>query len=133
MGITPKHPSFFPRAHDVLALAAFIGLVLSVVVNTGLVVQQGLSRAVPKYSARCWSWISLTVLSLIPMAGTSLSQLYLYFFTRGLGRASLVWRYRGVPFVLSLAFWEWLTCVFLIVYLMLLFGLTCRLKRKAPM
>ena len=130
MGITPKHPSFFPRAHDGLALAAFIGLVLSVVVNTGLVVQQELSRAAPEDSATRWSWISLTVLALIPMAGTSLSQLYLYLFARGLGWVSLVWRDRGVPVVLSLAFWEWLTCVFLIVYLMLLFGLTCRLKRQ---
>jgi len=78
-------------------------------------------------------WISLTVLALIPMAGTSLSQLYLYLFAKGLGRASLIWRDRGVPVVLSLAFWEWLTCVFLIVYLMLLFGLTCRLKLKTPM
>ncbi|MGO8987288.1 MAG: DUF998 domain-containing protein [bacterium] len=129
-GIIPKHPSFFPKAHDVLAFAAFMGLVLSVVVNTGLVVQQGFLRAAPKDSATSWSWISLMVLALIPLSGTSLSQLYLYLFGRGLGRASLVWRDRGVPFVLSLAFWEWLTCIFLVVYLMLLFGLTCRLKRK---
>jgi hypothetical protein len=130
MGITPKHPSFFPRAHDVLAMITFVALVLSVMVNTGLVVKQGLSRAAPKDSTMCWSWISLTVLALIPMVGTSLSQLYLYFFARGLDQAPLVWRSRGVPFVFSLAFWEWLTCVFLIVYLMLLLGLTCRLKPK---
>jgi hypothetical protein len=130
MGITPKHPSFFPRAHDVLAVTAFIGLVLSVMANTGLVVKQGLSRTAPEDSTMFWSWISLTVLALIPMVGTSLSQLYLYFFARGLGQAPLVWHNRGVPFVFSLAFWEWLTCVFLIVYLMLLLGLTCRLKRK---
>jgi len=128
MGITPKHPAFFPRAHDVLALAAFLGLVLSVVVNTGLVVQQGISRVATKDSPTRWSWISLTVLALIPMAGTGLSQLYL--FARGLGQTRVVWQNRGVPFVFSLAFWEWLTCVFLIMYLMLLIGLTCRLKRK---
>jgi hypothetical protein len=131
MGITPKHPSFFPKAHDVLAMIAFVALVLSVIVNTGLVVKQGFSRAAPKDSTMRWSWISLTVLTLIPMVGTSLSQLYLYFFARGLGQAPLVWRNRTVPFVLSLAFWEWLTCVFLIVYLMLLIWLTCRSKRKA--
>jgi hypothetical protein len=129
MGITPKHPSFFPKAHDVLAIIAFFGLVLSVMVNTGLVVKQGLSRVAPKESM-FWSWISLTFLALIPMLGTGLSQLYLYFFARGISRASLVWRNRTVPFVLSLAFWEWITCVFLIAYLMLLVGLTCRLKRK---
>ncbi|MGA2315365.1 MAG: hypothetical protein ABSG71_03170 [Thermodesulfobacteriota bacterium] len=128
MGITR---SIFPEVpHGVLAATAFIGLVLSVMVNTGLVVKQGLSRTAPKDSTMCWSWISLTVLALIPMVGTSLSQLYLYFFARGLGQARLVWQNRGVPFVFSLAFWEWLTCVFLIVYLMLLLGLTCRLKRK---
>jgi hypothetical protein len=130
-GITPKHPSFFPRAHDVLAVVAFIALVLSVMVNTGLVVKQGLSCGAPKDSAMFLSWISLTVLALIPIVGTGLSQLYLYFFARGLGQAPLVWRSRGVPFVFSLAFWEWLTCVFLIVYLMLLVRLTCRFKRKA--
>ena len=131
IGITPKHPSFFPKAHDVLAMIAFVALVLSVMVNTGLVVKQELSRAAPKGSEMFWSWISLTALALIPMAGTGLSQLYLYLFARGLGQAPLVWRNRGVPFVFSLAFWEWLTCVFLIVYLMLLIGLTCRLQRKA--
>ena len=131
MGVTPKHPSFFPRAHDVLAVIAFVALVLSVVVNAGLVVRQGLSCAAPRNSAMFLSWISLTILALIPMVGTGLSQLYLYSFAKGLGQAPLVWRSRGVPFVLSLAFWEWLTSVFLIVYLMLLVGLICRLKRKA--
>ena len=130
IGITPKHPSFFPKAHDVLAMIAFVALVLSVMVNTGLVVKQELSRATPKGSEMFWSWISLTALALIPMAGTGLSQLYLYLFARGLGQAPLVWRNRGVPFVFSLGFWEWFTCVFLIIYLMLLLGLTCRLKRK---
>ena len=120
------------EAHGVLAVIAFVALVLCVMVNTGLVVKQGLSRAAPKESAMFWSWISLTVLALIPMVGTSLSQLYLYFFARGLGQAPLVWRSRGVPFVFSLAFWEWLTCAFLIVYLMLLVGLTCRLKNQNP-
>jgi len=129
-GITPKHPSFFPRAHDVLAVVAFIALVLSVMVNTGLVVKQGLSCGAPKDSAMFWSWISLTVLALIPIVGTGLSQLYLYFFARGLGQALLVWRSCGAPFVFNLAFWEWLTCVFLLVYLMLLVRPTCRFKRK---
>jgi hypothetical protein len=127
---TLKHPFFFPRAHDVLAMIAFVALVLSVMVNTGLVVKQGLSGTAPKDSTMFWSWISLTVLTLITIVGTSLSQLYLYCFARGLGQAPLVWSSRGVPFVFSLAFWEWLTCVFLIVYLTLLVGLTCRLKRK---
>jgi hypothetical protein len=130
IGITPKHPPFFPRAHDVLAMITFLALVLSVMANTGLVVKQGLFRAAPKNSTMFWSWISLTVLALIPMVGTGLSQLYLYLFARGLSQAPLVWRSRGVPFVFSLAFWEWLTCVFLIVYLMLLVALACRLKRK---
>jgi len=130
MGITPKHLSLFPKAHDVLAMIAFVAFVLSVMVNTGLVVKQGLSCATPGDSAMCWSWISLTLLALIPMVGTSLSQLYLHFFAKGLGQTPLVWQNRRVPFVFSLAFWEWLTCVFLVAYLMLLIGLTCRLKRK---
>jgi len=118
------------EAHGVLAVIAFVALVLSVMANTGLVVKQGLFRAAPRNGTLFWRWISLTVLALIPMVGTSLSQLYLYFFARGLGQAPLVWRSRGVPFVFSLAFWEWLTCVFLIVYLMLLVGLACRLRGK---
>jgi len=128
MGITRS--IFSDKAHGVLGWTAFIGLVLSVMVNTGLVVKQALSRATPKDSATRWSWISLTVLALIPMVGTSLSQLYLHFFAKGLGQTPLVWQNRRVPFVFSLAFWEWLTCVFLVAYLMLLIGLTCRLKRK---
>ena len=122
--------SISSEEHGVLAVITFLALVLSVMANTGLVVKQGFFRAAPKNSAMFWSWISLTVLALVPMVGTGLSQLYLYLFARGLGHASLVWRNRGIPFVLSLAFWEWLTCVFLIVYLMLLVALACRLKRK---
>jgi len=131
MVLTGVTRSVSSEAHGVLAVVAFIALVLSVMVNTGLVVKQGLSHAAPKDSNKFLSWISLTVLALIPMVGTSLSQLCLYFFARGLGQNPLVWHNRGVPFVFSLAFWEWLTCVFLIVYLMLLVELTCRLKRKA--
>ena len=89
MGITPYHLSFFPRAHDVLALAAFVGLVFSVVVNTGLVVWQGPCRAASKDSTICWGSISLMVLTLIPIVGASLSQLYLYLFARGLGWVTL--------------------------------------------
>jgi len=70
------------------------------------------------------------VLVLIPLAGTSLTQLYLYLFSRGLGWVNLSWRDRGVPVALSIAFWEWLTCVLLVVYLMLLFRLICRIKYK---
>ncbi|HYA94580.1 MAG TPA: DUF998 domain-containing protein, partial [Thermodesulfobacteriota bacterium] len=79
-GITPKHPPFFPRAHDVLAMITFLALVLSVMANTGLVVKQGLFRATQKNSAMFWTWIGLTVLALIPIVGTGLSQLYVYFF-----------------------------------------------------
>jgi len=128
MGITRN--IFSDKAHGVMGWTAFIGLVLSVMVNTGLLMKQGLSRAASKESTMFWSWITLTALALIPMLGTGLSQLYLYFFARGLGQRPLAWRNHGVPFVFSLGFWEWLTCVFLIVYLMLLVGLTCRLKRK---
>jgi len=129
VGITRS--TFSDKAHGVLGWTVFIALVLSVMVNTSLVVKQGLSHAAPKDRTMCWSWISLTVLALIPMVGTGLSQLYLYLFARGLGQTRVVWQNRGVPFVFSLAFWEWLTCIFLIVYLMLLIGLTCQLKRKA--
>jgi hypothetical protein len=118
MGITR---GIFPPAHGVLGWAAVTGLVLSVMVNTGLVVKQGLSLTAPKDSTMRWSWISLIVLALIPIVGTSLSQFCRYFFVRG---------HREVPFVFNLAFWEWFACVFLFVYLMLLLRLTCRLKRK---
>ena len=128
MGITRS--IFSDKAHGVLGWTAFIGLVLSVMVNTCLVTKQGLSRAARKEGTMFWRWITLTALALIPMLGTGLSQLYLYFFARGIGRAPLVWRNRTVPFTLSLAFWEWITCVFLIVYLMLLVGLTYRLECK---
>ncbi len=129
MGITRS--VFSDKAHGVLGWTAFIGLVLSVMVNTGLVIKYGFSRADPKESTVFWSWITLGALALIPMLGAGLSQLYLYLFARGLGQRPLAWRNRGVPFVFSLGFWEWATCVFLIVYLMLLIGLTGRSKHKS--
>ncbi len=122
MGITRS--IFSDKIHGVLGWAAFIGLVLSVMVNTGLAIKQGLSRGTAKESSVFWSWITLAALALIPMLGSGLSQLYLYFFARGLGQRPLAWRNRGVPFIFSLGFWEWATCVFLNVYLMLLIRLT---------
>ena len=128
MGITRS--IFSDKAHGVLGWTAFIGFVLSVMVSTGLVMKQGLFHAAPKEGAVFWSRITLAALALIPMLGAGPSQPYLYFFARGLGQRPLAWRSRGMPFVFSLGFWEWLTCVFLIVYLMLLVGLTRRLRGK---
>jgi hypothetical protein len=131
IGITPKHPSSYPKLHEHLVVVTLVGMVLSVSTNTWIVFR-GLAReTVRERRGARRVQMGLLVSALLPVVGTGSSQLYLYLRTESLGWVDLSWRARGVPVVLSIAFWEWLICGSVFVYLGLLSWLAFRLEAKS--
>ena len=104
------------KAHEYVALITFFGLLFGIA-GFWLCLNLWLIRV------RQWPVWALTVLFLFsagPIIGTGLSQAYLYFVPNDLGWVGPHWADLGVPLYLSLAFWEWLTCVAIFVYLFLI-------------
>jgi hypothetical protein len=89
------------KAHETLALLAFIGLYGGIL---GLY-----ARRVRRSAAALWP----ALLVLLPLCAVGLSQVMLYFDQRELGWVSTEWREMGVPIWLSFAFWQWLSVSFI--------------------
>jgi hypothetical protein len=104
--------SRFYKAHEILALVAFTGLFLG---TSGFWYLHYAATKKPDLKRNILFWISLT-----PMMGAAGSQAYLFFTPNTLGWVGPHWAALGIPVYLSLAFWEWLVCVSLLVYLYLL-------------
>jgi hypothetical protein len=59
---------------------------------------------------------SLAAVVALPVVLTGLAQAYVFFARPDLHWVGLEWRARHVPVYLSFAFWEWVTCGVLTVY-----------------
>ena len=57
---------------------------------------------------------------LFPILTAGIAEAYVYYVFPRLGWVNLSWRARGIPPYLSFAFWEWVTCVVLSVYMLAL-------------
>jgi hypothetical protein len=104
------------KMHEYISIVTFFGLLLGLA-GFWLCLTRWLLQE------RQWPLWGVTVLSLIsvgPIIGTGLSQAYLYFIPNNLGWVGPHWADLGVPLYLSFAFWEWLTCVGIFVYLFLI-------------
>lgn len=91
------------KAHEALALITFIALYLGII---GLYVRR-------IRTARTLLWPALIVV--LPLFAVGVTQLFLYLGQRDLGWVNTDWREIGIPFWLSLAFWQWLAVAFLAV------------------
>lgn len=89
------------KAHEILALMAFLGLYLGVL---GLLVQVMLRQ-------RIYSLLVILVVS--PLLAIGITQFWLYLVQRDLGWVDTSWREMGIPIWLSFAFWQWLAIGFL--------------------
>lgn len=89
------------KGHEILALAAFLGMYLGVL---GLLVHVMLRK-------RLYAVPALLVAS--PLLAIGVTQFWLYLDQRELGWVDVSWREMGVPVWLSFAFWQWLAIVFL--------------------
>ena len=110
-------PRLFPtlrRAHDVLAVSAFVGLCVGMVQQTLYAADQSRwlqKRAMPRLYA---GLLAAAALSPILMAG--ITQAYISRARPDLPWVGLVWRARGAPVLLSFAVWEWIACAVFTAY-----------------
>lgn len=93
--------SWVYKAHEILALLAFIGLYIGIL---SLLVQVMLRQKI--------YFVHVTVV-VGPLMAIGITQFWLYIDQRNLGWVDTSWREMGVPFWLSFAFWQWLAIVFL--------------------
>jgi len=110
-------PRWFPgfgRGHDLLAVAAFVGLCTGMV---RLAYHEGGRSRWLQTSARprlCAGLLAAAALAPILMAGAT--QAYIAHARPDLPWVGLVWRARGAPIFLSFAFWEWMACAVFTAY-----------------
>ena len=108
-----------PKGHDLLALAAFVGVSIGMVHSTFKAVERSALQGRLAGSSRLHAAI-LAGVPLSPIVLAALAQAYVSHELPGLPWVSLAWRARGVPVYLSFAFWEWVTCAVFSVYMVVL-------------
>lgn len=111
-----------PKAHELLALAAFIGICVGLVYSTFNAVAAG-ARPGNQLGNPRFNAVMLAGLALSPLVLASLAQAYVSYALPSLPWVSLAWRARGIPVYLSFAFWEWVTCAVFSVYMLVLSGM----------
>jgi len=108
-----------PKGHDLLALAAFVGVCIGMVHSTFKAVERS-ARQVRLAGSRRLHAAILAGVPLSPIVLAALAQAYVSHELPGLPWVSLAWRARGVPVYVSFAFWEWVTCAVFSVYMVVL-------------
>jgi hypothetical protein len=126
--LLPERLVGIPKGHDLLALAAFVGLCIGMVPSTFKAVERSARLGRLAGSPRLHAGI-LAGVSLSPIALAALAQAYVSHALPGLPWVSLAWRARGVPVYLSFAFWEWVTCAVFSVYMVVLSRTTLAARR----
>ena len=89
------------KAHEFLGLLTFVGLYFGIF---ALLVQA-------MHRQRIYAFPVLMIAS--PLLAIGITQFWLYLDQRDLGWVDTSWREMGIPFWLSLAFWQWLAIGFL--------------------
>jgi hypothetical protein len=116
-GLLPLRIPGLPKGHELLTILAFFGLWLGSVRLTLQLAERATRRRVhgsahhPRLRAA-----SLAAVVALPVVLTGLAQAYVFFARPDLHWVGLEWRARHVPVYLSFAFWEWVTCGVLTVY-----------------
>jgi hypothetical protein len=117
--LLPERVLPIPKAHDLLALAAFVGICIGMVHSAFTAIERsaqlGNLTAIPRLRAGILAGIALS-----PIVLAVLAQAYVSHALPTLPWVSLAWRARGVPVYLSFSFWEWVTCVVFSVYMVAL-------------
>jgi hypothetical protein len=115
--LLPARFLHIPRSHDILALAAFIGVCIGTVHLTYCVVYRSLRRRARGFTRRPWIYACVIAgAALLPIMLVSITQAYVSRALPQLSWVGLEWRIQGVPAYLSFAFWEWVACVVFSVY-----------------
>ncbi len=109
------------KGHEILAVLAFAGLLIGMIRMMFQTIVRTLLRRMSRFSghARLYAAI-LASAAVFPIVLAGLIQTYVRFVLPDLPWVNLSWRARGVPAYLSFAFWEWVTCVVLSAYMVIL-------------
>lgn len=110
-----------PRGHDALALAAFVSLC----VGAALISFELIHRRAKQRRLAGARWVLAGIvagLAFAPVLFAVFTQAYVSRALPTLPWVSPAWRARGIPVHLSFAFWEWVTCAVLSLYLAILSG-----------
>jgi hypothetical protein len=109
------------KGHEIIAALAFAGLLIGMVRLMFQTMVRILLRRMRRFSshARLCAAILASV-AVFPILLAGLAQAYFYYVLPELHWASFSWRVRGWPVLLRFAFWEWVTCVVLSVYMTIL-------------
>jgi len=109
------------KGHEILAILAFAGLLIGMIRLMFQTMVRILLRRMRRFSshARLYAAI-LASAAVFPILLAGLAQAYFYYVPPELHWASFSWRVRGWPVLLRFAFWEWVTCVVLSVYIAIL-------------
>jgi hypothetical protein len=110
-----------PKEHEILTLFAFLGLCLGMIC-LGFQTAERFLRPRTSGSARCLGlWrATLPGVAVLPIFLAGVAEGYVFYVLPQLHWVNLAWRARGVPTYLSFAFWEWITCAVLSIYLTIL-------------
>jgi hypothetical protein len=113
--LLPARQLGIPRAHDLLALVAFIGICAGLMSCTFRAIARGSGEGDLRRCRRLSAAI-VAGAALSPIVLAALGQAYVARALPSLPWVGLAWRERGVPVYLSFAFWEWIACAVFSVY-----------------
>lgn len=120
--LLPEQSLRIAKGHDLLALAAFLSLCIGTVLVSFAVVYRSAKQRQLAGGPSLYAGV-LAGLAFAPVLLASCVQAYVSHALPTLPWVSPVWRARGVPAYLSFAFWEWVTCAVVTLYLAILSGI----------
>jgi hypothetical protein len=114
----PERQLPIPKAHEILALSAFFTVCIGLVRLTFEAVERSLlgRTRMSATVARMYAGL-LAGAALWPISLAAFAQAYISYARPELKWVSLSWRALDVPVCLSFAFWEWVTCAVLSLYM----------------
>jgi hypothetical protein len=108
--LLPERWHSIRNGHEILAIAGFVG------VCCGLVLVSLNLRFPRRYPTRA-PQVVLALIAFSPIAMAAITQVYLTWWRPEVPWVGPAWRTLGLPFYLSFAFWEWVTCALLSAYM----------------
>jgi hypothetical protein len=127
--VLPESLLRVPKGHEMLAILAFVGIWCGIVSVMFQSFVQALLRRMRSATGRPRLYAAALVgAAMLPIVLAGAAQAYVYLEVPDLPWISLAWRARGVPVYISFAFWEWVTCLVLSAYMVILAVTTTRLK-----
>jgi hypothetical protein len=117
--LLPTRQLGIPRAHDLLALVAFISICIGLTSCTFRAFASSAAHRDRGASGTLHAAL-LAGAALSPIGLAAVAQAYVSYALPQLPWVGLTWRARGIPAFLSFAFWEWVACAVFSAYMVAL-------------